>query len=102
MFGWGKNDFSIFMRNSIIKSGRNEEVFIKKCLCSVKAASKVVPEAVEHIVVPNRCTDRTEEIAVQLGAKVITDDSRNLGLIRNKGVETCKGDFSLPQMRIAK
>ncbi len=78
---------------SIITPAHNEELFIEKCLCSVKAAGKEVSEAVEHIVVLNRCTDRTGEIATQLGARVITDDSRNLSRIRNKGAEESEGDI---------
>jgi glycosyltransferase involved in cell wall biosynthesis len=78
---------------SIITPAHNEERFIEKCLCSVKAAAKEVSGAVEHIVVLNRCTDRTGEIATQLGANVITDDSRNLSRIRNKGAKASKGDI---------
>jgi glycosyltransferase involved in cell wall biosynthesis len=78
---------------SVITPAHNEELFIKKCLCSVKAAAKEVSEAVEHIVVLNRCTDRTGEIATQSGARVITNDSRNLCRIRNKGAEESKGDI---------
>jgi glycosyltransferase involved in cell wall biosynthesis len=36
---------------------------------------------------------KTGEIATQLGARVITDDSRNLSRIRNKGAEASKGDI---------
>jgi len=78
---------------SVITPAHNEELFIKKCLCSVNAAAKEVSEAVEHIVVLNRCTDKTGEIATKLGAKIITDDSRNLSSIRNKGAEVSKGDI---------
>ncbi|KAF0159221.1 MAG: glycosyl transferase group 2 family protein [Syntrophaceae bacterium] len=78
---------------SVITPAHNEELFIKKCLCSVKAAAKEVSEEVEHVVVLNRCTDRTGEIAGEWGARVITDDSRNLSRIRNKGVEVSKGDI---------
>ncbi len=52
-------------------------------------------EEVEHIVVLNRCTDRTGEIASQWGARIITDESRNLSHIRNKGAEESKGDILL-------
>lgn len=78
---------------SVITPAHNEELFIKKCLCSVKAAAKEVSEEVEHIVVLNCCTDRTGEIAGEWGARVITDDSRNLSHIRNKGAEASKGDI---------
>jgi glycosyltransferase involved in cell wall biosynthesis len=78
---------------SIITPAHNEELLIEKCICSVKASAHRVLEPVEHIVVLNRCTDRTGEIAIKLEAKVITDDSRNLSSIRNKGVEASKGDI---------
>jgi len=78
---------------SVITPAHNEEAYINKCLTSVHAASKEVSEAVEHIVVLIRCTDRTGEIAAQSGARVITDDSRNLSRIRNKGADASKGDI---------
>ncbi len=78
---------------SVITPARNEELLINKCLNSVKAAAKEVSEAVEHIVVLNRSVDRTGEIAAQSGARVITDDSRNLSRIRNKGAEASKGNI---------
>ena len=78
---------------SVITPAHNEELFIKKCICSVKVAARKIAEPVEHIVVLNRCTDRTGEIATQLGARVIDEDSRNLSRIRNKGVGESKGDI---------
>jgi len=78
---------------SVITPAHNEELFIKKCLCSVKAAAGEVSEPVEHVVVLNRCTDRTGEIATRWGARITIDDSRNLSRTRNRGVEVSKGDI---------
>lgn len=78
---------------SVITPAHNEEQFINACLTSVKVAAKEVVEEVEHIVVLNRCTDRTGEIATQLGARVITEDSRNLSSIRNSGIDASIGDI---------
>ena len=78
---------------SVITPANNEELFIEKCLCSVTAAAKEASVAVEHIVVLNRCTDRTGEIASELGARVLSEDARNLSRIRNKGAEVSKGDI---------
>ncbi len=78
---------------SVITPAHNEELLIEKCLRSVKAAAKEVSLEVEHIVVLNRCTDRTGEIASQWGARIVTDDSRNLSHIRNKGAEASRGDI---------
>ena len=78
---------------SIITPAHNEEEFIEKSLCSVKTAAKAVDEDIEHIVVLNRCTDKTGEIAARFGAKVIIEDSKNMSRIRNKGVEASEGNI---------
>jgi len=78
---------------SVITPAHNEENFIKECIYSVRNAAKKVSEIVEHVVVLNRCIDRTEEIATKLGTTVITENSQNLSRIRNKGVEASKGDI---------
>jgi glycosyltransferase involved in cell wall biosynthesis len=87
------NTLSTKIMISVITPAHNEELFIEKCLNSVKASAEEAGQAVEHIVVLNRCDDRTGEIATRLGAKVITEDSRNLSCIRNKGVEASQGDI---------
>ncbi len=48
---------------SIIIPAHNEEKLIGRCLDSITAASVPYKNQVEVIVVLNRCTDRTEEIA---------------------------------------
>lgn len=48
---------------SIIISAHNEEKYIRKCLDSIAKASEAYKEQTEVIVVLNRCTDKTEEIA---------------------------------------
>ena len=48
---------------SIVIPAHNEEKYIGKCLESILKASKSFENQVEIIVVLNRCTDRTEEIA---------------------------------------
>ena len=48
---------------SIIIPAHNEEKYIRKCLDSIVKASEAYKEQTEVIVVLNRCTDRTEEIA---------------------------------------
>ena len=78
---------------SVITPAHNEAQSIADCLTSVAAAAKAVSVAVEHIIVLNRCTDQTEEIATRHGAKVISEDARNLSRIRNKGVQASRGDI---------
>jgi glycosyltransferase involved in cell wall biosynthesis len=81
------------MNLSIVIPAHNEEQFIGVCIKSIFEHCthfKINPEV---IVVLNRCTDRTGEIAGRLGAKLISDDSRNLAKIRNAGIKNAKGDI---------
>jgi glycosyltransferase involved in cell wall biosynthesis len=50
-------------RFSVIIPARNEEGFIGRCLESIRAAGTPYQDRLETIVVLNRCSDRTEEIA---------------------------------------
>jgi len=49
---------------SVLIPARNEENFLPRCLDSIKAAASPFPDQVEIIVALNRCTDRTEEVAL--------------------------------------
>ena len=80
------------MRFSILIPARNEEQCLPGCLASVQAAAGPFPDQVEVIVAANRCTDRTEEIAREHGAKVVQDDSRNLAKIRNAAAQAARGE----------
>lgn len=80
------------MNLSIVIPAHNEEQFIEACIKSIFEHCtnfKINPEV---IVVLNRCTDRTGEIAGRSGAKLISNDSRNLAKIRNAGIKNAKGD----------
>lgn len=77
---------------SVIIPAHNEERYIGKCLNAITAAAKMAePLAVEIIVVANRCTDRTAEIAEEYGAAVIENEDRSISAIRNKGVSSANG-----------
>ena len=78
---------------SIITPAHNEERFIRDCLRSVQAASRAVADTVEHIVVLNRCHDRTGAIAEEWDARVVVEDERNLSRIRNRGAHAARGDI---------
>ena len=78
---------------SIIVPARDEERFIGQCLASIQAASAQYPDQVEVIVALNRCTDRTEEIARALGARVVEVDGKNLSVIRNAAARAATGDI---------
>ena len=77
---------------SVVIPAHNEEQYIGKCLAAVKAAAEAVrPCTTEIIVVANRCTDRTAEIAAQYGAAVLQNDDKCISSIRNTGIRAAKG-----------
>src|SRR5467141_3713967 len=76
---------------SIVIPARNEERLIGRCLESIRVAAAPYPGQVETIVVLNRCSDRTEEIAHSFGARTIREDARNLARIRNAGAHSATG-----------
>jgi glycosyltransferase involved in cell wall biosynthesis len=78
---------------SVITPAHNEERFIRDCLGSVQSAARAVTEIVEHIVVLNRCHDRTGAIATEMAARVVVEDARNLSHIRNRGRQAARGDI---------
>ncbi|WP_203363751.1 glycosyltransferase [Bacillus sp. REN10] len=80
---------------SIIIPAHNEERYIRKCLESILKASKLTKNQVEIIVVLNRCTDRTEEIAKSYKCITIKNNDKNLSKIRNTGVEIARGEIIL-------
>lgn len=78
---------------SIIIPAHNEEKYIGKCLESISRASKLFKNQVEIIVVLNRCTDRTEEIAKSYDCIIVKNNDKNLSKIRNAGVEIARGEI---------
>src|SRR5437899_11686829 len=77
---------------SVVIPARNEERLIGRCLESIRVAAEPYPDNLEIIVVLNRCSDRTEEIAQGFGARTIREDAKNLAKIRNAGARLAVGD----------
>lgn len=78
---------------SVIVPAHNEEKYVARCIRSIKAAAAVYSGQVEIIVVCNRCTDRTAEIAEKHGAKVIFNEDRCIAKVRNAGIFDAAGDI---------
>ena len=76
---------------SVVIPAHNEEKYIKRCIDSVKESARYFPGVVEIIVVCNRCTDRTAEIAEANGAVVISNEDRCIAKVRNAGIAAAKG-----------
>ena len=81
------------MKFSIIIPAHDEEKSLGACLDSIARAASSYARDVEVIVVLNRCSDGTERIAREGGAKVAREDSPNLSKIRNAGARNACGDI---------
>jgi glycosyltransferase involved in cell wall biosynthesis len=81
------------MSISIIIPAHNEEHYLGGCLYAATTAAKAVSVDVEAVVVLNRCTDGSERIAREHGAKVIRDESRCIAAVRNRGVAASSGEI---------
>ena len=80
------------MKFSIIIPAHNSAGYIQNALDSV--AEQTFTDY-ELIVVCDSCTDNTEEIAKEYGARTVAVDYHCDGLTRNKGIEMAQGDWVL-------
>ncbi len=78
---------------SVIVPAHNEAELLPRCLSSIARAQSNLNSPVEVVVVANRCTDATAEIAHFQGAMVVDDQSRNIATVRNAGVRASSGRF---------
>lgn len=78
---------------SVIIPAHNEEKYIGKCIEAVKLASDRIDDEVQIIVSANRCTDKTAEIAVTMGAEVCENTVKCISAVRNDGARLAKGDI---------
>ena len=74
---------------SVVVLTRNEEKNIERCLQAVKWADEIV-------IVDDKSTDKTIDIARQFTSKIIVSESRgNLSKQRNIGIDNSSGDWIL-------
>ena len=78
---------------TVVIPAHNEEKYVARCISSVRAAEKVYGGKVEIIVVCNRCTDNTARIAENCGAKVLYNEERCIGSVRNTGISAAEGEI---------
>ena len=79
---------------SVVVPAHNEEQYIGKCLQAIRTAEEQTePGSVQIIVVANRCTDKTAEIAAQYGAEVIENHDKCIASIRNAGADAATGEI---------
>jgi glycosyltransferase involved in cell wall biosynthesis len=82
---------------SVIIPAFNEERFLPQTLGHLRQAIEhagfVPNQDVEILVVDNASTDRTAEVAVGFGAKVISVPEHNIGRVRNVGASAASGEI---------
>lgn len=76
---------------SVIVPAHNEEKYVKRCIDSIKESVSHFKGNVETIIVCNRCTDKTAEIAKDNGAVVIANEDRCIAKVRNAGIKIARG-----------
>jgi glycosyltransferase involved in cell wall biosynthesis len=82
---------------SVIIPAFNEERFLPQTLDHLRRAAELVQailnQGFEIIVVDNASSDRTAEIAVAFGAKVVSFPEHNIAQVRNAGACAASGDL---------
>lgn len=78
---------------SVCIPARDEERLLPACLDSVEAAARLYDGPVEVVVAANRCTDRTEQVALDHGAVVVRDDARCIASTRNAAAAVATGEL---------
>lgn len=71
----------------------NEQALLGRGLAAIDHAVRIARTDAEVIVVANRCTDRTVDIARAAGATVVVDGHRNIAATRNAGVAASTGEI---------
>lgn len=78
---------------SVIVPAHNEEKYVRRCIESIRQADACFKGTTEIVVVCNRCTDRTREIALECGAKIVINEDRCIALVRNAGIKESGGEI---------
>ena len=79
------------MKISLVIPAYNEESYIGECIdCAILASRGRVYEI---IVVNNASTDRTKEIAIRKGVRVVDEPEKGLTKARQRGLIEATGDY---------
>ena len=78
---------------TVVIPAHNEEKYVVRCIESVRQAAAYYGGEVEIIVVCNRCTDTTAELAEANGARVISNEDRCIAKVRNAGIAAASGSI---------
>lgn len=80
------------MKISVIIPAYNEAKYLPATLEKIRVALSKVDGDSEIIVVDNKSTDASGQIAGGFGAKVLTETEHNIGKVRNTGAKSAGGD----------
>jgi glycosyltransferase involved in cell wall biosynthesis len=78
---------------SFIVPAHNEELWLRKCLESIRFAMETISESYEVIVVNDASTDSTSQIASEMADQTICVERRNIAAVRNVGAKAAQGDI---------
>ena len=77
---------------SFIVPAHNEELWIGKCLHSIRTTMEKVSAPYEVIVVDDASTDSTHQIARQMGVRTLQVEHRKISAVRNTGARAACGE----------
>src|SRR5438128_2098443 len=78
---------------SFIIPAYNEEALLGQTLSAVHESARTLGEPYEIITVNDASTDRTGEIALEHGARVVAVKCRQIAATRNAGARAAAGDI---------
>src|SRR5882672_7396973 len=78
---------------SFIVPAHNEELWIGKCLASIRTTMQKIAEPYEVIVVDDASTDATPRIAEKMGARILRVEHRKISAVRNAGARAGCGEI---------
>jgi glycosyltransferase involved in cell wall biosynthesis len=71
----------------------NEAAYIGACIRSVQESAAIASVPLEIVVALNRCTDSTQAIAQQLGARCVNEDKKCIAAVRNAAVRATSAPY---------
>lgn len=78
---------------SFVVPAHNEEQHLPATLVAIRAAAEATGELFEIIVVDDSSTDRTAEIALAAGARLVSVQHRQISATRNAGARAAQGEI---------
>lgn len=78
---------------SFVVPAYNEEVLLGGTLRAIRAAAEAIGEPFEVVVADDASTDRTADVAAELGARVIAVHQRQISATRNAGARAARGEL---------